>query len=357
VYSLFYEVAAISAATAVLCLFCRAIADRLQVFDYPRGGRKHHMNPTPQIGGFAILLPVVAWLLAQWLVVPGDPLFLALGLCGAGMGIVGVMDDQSHLSPTGRLLVVGVSTVTAIALDPHLIAPAIHWGAFAPTKLEPWLFVLGAVIATAGFVSSVNMADGINGLVPATFFIWCVGFDVFADGAVREVSLALTGPVLIVLIFNLRGVVFLGDCGTFGVGFLFALMALACLREGKPAAETLLVWFFVPVLDCIRVIAARLVRGRSPLRGGKDHFHHILADVFGKRRAMYVYTATILVTSTLAALVPHSGIYILIALSASSLGFLVARRAMHRRREGILQPAAAQAVAFRRAARKRIVDG
>ena len=354
--SLIYQLGAVSAATAVLCFLSRPIADRLQVFDYPRGGRKHHMNPTPQVGGFAILLPLLLWFMARWLMAPADPLFLAFALCAAGMGIVGIMDDQSHLSPTGRLLVVAVFTVTAIALDPRLIAPAIHWSAFGPAQVAPWLFVIGAVVATAGFVSSVNMADGINGLVPAAFFIWCVGFDVFADGQVREISLALTGPVLIVLIFNLRGLVFLGDCGTFGVGFLFALMALACLREGKVAAETLLVWFFVPVLDCMRVIVSRLVRGRSPLRGGKDHFHHILADVFGKRRAMYVYTATILATSALAAVVPRSGIYILIALSAASLGFIAARRAIHRRREAILRPVPARAV-FRRPPRKRIVDG
>ena len=273
------------------------------------------------------------------------------------MGIVGIMDDQSHLSPTGRLLVVAVFTATAMSLDPRLIASAIHWSAFGSVQVLPWLFVIGAMIATAGFVSSVNMADGINGLVPTAFFIWCLGFDLFAGGAVREISLALTGPVLIVLIFNLRGQVFLGDCGTFGVGFLFALMALACLREGKLAAETLLVWFFVPVLDCIRVIASRLVRGRSPLRGGKDHFHHILADMFGKRRAMYVYSATILVTSALAALVPRSGIYLLLALSALALGFVVARRAVHRRREAILRPVHARAAVFRRAGRKRIVDG
>ena len=38
--------------------------------------------------------------------------------------------------------------------------------------------------------------------------------------------MAITGPALVVLVFNLRGQVFLGDCGTFGVGFIIAMLAL-----------------------------------------------------------------------------------------------------------------------------------
>lgn len=348
-----YQLAAVTAATGLICFFARPIADRLQVFDYPRGGRKRHAMPTPQAGGFAVLISLLGWLAAQWWIEPHEPLYLALFLCGAGMGVVGVMDDQSHLSPSGRLFVVAVFTAIACTIDPRMISPSIHWASFGGTVLPPWLFLAGAVVATAGFVSSVNMADGIDGLVPTALLIWCIGFDIFADGAVREIALALTGPVLIVLAFNLRGRLFLGDCGTFGLGFIFAMMAIASLRSGKPAAETLLVWFFVPVLDCIRVIASRLLRRRSPLRGGKDHFHHILADVFGKRRALYVYAATIFFTSALAALEPQAGIYILVALAASCLGFIAARRALHRRQTDMAQRVSARPFAARRLLRRR----
>ncbi len=326
-----YLFLATTAATAVFCAFARPLADWLKVFDYPRGGRKAHASPTPQVGGFAILLPFVGCLLAFWYLNPQQPLFLALLLCGAGVGLMGVMDDQSHLSASGRLLVLAVFTLIAFALDGELLSKTIPWAAFGRTPIVASLFIAGAVLATAGFVSSVNMADGINGLVPAALLIWCLGFDVFAAGAVRDVSLALTGPVLVVLICNLRGLVFLGDCGTFGIGFIVALLAIAELHEGRIAAETLLVWFFMPVLDCLRVIASRVLRGRSPLRGGKDHFHHILADVFGKRRAFYAYVAVMLATSLAAALAPQTSFYILVGLTTACLGFIGARRVIHQR--------------------------
>jgi UDP-GlcNAc:undecaprenyl-phosphate GlcNAc-1-phosphate transferase len=323
--------ASTTAATAGLCFFARPIANWLQVFDYPRGGRKQHVQPTPQVGGLAILFPLVGCLAVLWFLHPEEPLYLALLLCGAGIGVVGIMDDQSHLSAAGRLLVLAVFTLMAFGLDRKLAAPAIPWATFGATPLPAWVFIGGALLATAGFVSSVNMADGIDGLVPAMLFLWCVGFDVFADGPVRLVALAITGPALLILVFNLRGLVFLGDCGTFGVGFVIAMLALASLKSGRLSAETLLVWLAMPVIDCLRVIAARLMAGRSPLRGGKDHFHHILADIFGRKRALYLYVAVILSTSIVAALVPQASFYVLVALAGLCIGFVAARRALYHR--------------------------
>jgi UDP-GlcNAc:undecaprenyl-phosphate GlcNAc-1-phosphate transferase len=327
-----YLFLATAAVTAALCLFAGPVADWLKVFDYPRGGRKGHAKPTPQTGGLAILFPLLLWLLIQLFADPQQPLYLALFLSVAGVGVVGIMDDQSHLSANGRLLVLAVFTLIVFALDPQLTPKAIPW-AFGDTAISKPLFMIGAVIATAGFVSSVNMADGVDGLVPSALLIWCIGFDIYADAPVRLVALALTGPLAVVLAFNLRGRVFLGDCGTFGLGFVAAILALASLGSGRLKAETLLVWFAMPVLDCLRVIASRLLRGRSPFRGGKDHFHHVLVDVFGRRRALYVYAATIFATSAVATLMPKTSVYILVGLTAACLGFVGARRVLFQRQQ------------------------
>lgn len=320
------------AITAAICLYGRPVADRLKVFDYPRGGRKHHASPTPQVGGLAIAFPVMLWLAARLWMGDSDPFLRAALLCGGGVSIVGIMDDQSHLSPGLRLLVLANFALIAFALDPQLFAPRIQWASFAPTAIPQWAFIALGIVAVAGFVSSVNMADGINGLVPSAFLVWCAGFAIFGDGAVRELAIALIGPVLVMLAFNLKGRVFLGDCGTFGIGFLLALMALGSLRDGVLKPETILVWFCIPVLDCLRVIATRLMAGRSPLRGGKDHFHHMLADVFGKERALYAYVALILSTSIVAALFPRAAIVLLATIAALCLGFMIARIALERQR-------------------------
>jgi UDP-GlcNAc:undecaprenyl-phosphate GlcNAc-1-phosphate transferase len=328
---------ALFAITLAICWFAEPVANWLQVYDYPRGGRKNHGTPTPQVGGLAILLPVGVWLAARLAISHTvDPLDQALFLCGAGVGTIGIMDDQSHLPAGGRIVALAVFSLIAFSLDPGLIVRSVPSTEFGQIQVPAPVFVAFAVVAITGFVSSVNMADGINGLVTTAFLIWCAGFAVFTSGEIRLIALALTGPLLVVLVFNVRGRLFLGDCGTFGIGFVVALLGIAALRQGSLSAETLLVWFFVPVLDCLRVIASRLRRGRSPLRGGKDHFHHLLADIFGKRRALYVYGFTMLTTSALAALVPMTAIFLLIALTALGLGFVAAKEILSERER--LQP-------------------
>src|ERR1051325_9155657 len=108
--------------TGAICFLARPIANRLKVFDYPRGGRKHHASPTPQVGGFAIAVPVGAWLVLRVLMTQGatEPFDLAALLCGGGVAIIGIMDDQSHLSASGRILLLAIFAFIAFALDPRL---------------------------------------------------------------------------------------------------------------------------------------------------------------------------------------------------------------------------------------------
>lgn len=318
--------------TLAICRFAEPVANWLQVYDYPRGGRKNHGTPTPQVGGLAILLPVGLWLAARAMLAAAiEPLDLALFLCGAGVATIGIMDDQSHLPAGGRIVALAIFSLIAFSLDPSLIVTAIPSTELGQIHVPAVVFIAFAVIAITGFVSSVNMADGINGLVTAAFLIWCAGFAVFASGEIRLMALALAGPLLVVLVFNVRGKLFLGDCGTFGIGFVVALLGIAALSQGSLSGETLLVWFFIPVLDCLRVMASRVRRGRSPLRGGKDHFHHLLADIFGKRRALYVYGFTMLTTSALAALLPATAIFLLVGLTALGLGFVAAKEVLTER--------------------------
>jgi hypothetical protein len=58
----------------------------------------------------------------------------------------------------------------------------------------------------------------------------------------------------------------------------------------------------------------------------------MLADVFGKERALYAYVFLIVSTSALAALVPLSAIFLLLTMTALCLGFMAARVALERQR-------------------------
>src|ERR1700680_2249961 len=179
----FIDVVAIAAAL-LICLNAETIGRRLSVMDYPDHQRKNHAQPTPLVGGIAILLPLLIWLcggLASNILNDNQPL-LVLMLCAAGVGLVGFADDQTPTTPLSRILALLVFLGVAIAIAPRLIAPSLNWGSFEPTLLPAFLYCGLIAITTVGIVNAVNMADGQDGLVPSMFVIWSSCLILAGDG-------------------------------------------------------------------------------------------------------------------------------------------------------------------------------
>lgn len=88
--------------------------------------------------------------------------------------------------------------------------------------------------------------------------------------------------------------------------------------------ETALVWFYLPVLDCLRLIPLRIWRGRSPFRPDREHFHYRLSARLGERWAIFVYAGLVGFTSLLATLAPQFSMFGLMVASVAFFGFLLA---------------------------------
>jgi hypothetical protein len=57
------------------------------------------------------------------------------------------------------------------------------------------------------------------------------------------------------------------------------------------SAEMPLFWFWLPVLDCMRLMIGRALKHKSPLEGDRNHFHHVLQSEWGSHKALAVYLA------------------------------------------------------------------
>ena len=129
------------------------------------------------------------------------------------------------------------------------------------------------------------------------------------------------GSSLIFLAFNLGGRLFLGDCGAYGVTFVFAMLAIGAHAQGHVSIETIVVWFFIPVIDCLRLLISRPLRGRSPFDGDCDHFHHRLEDKLGKQFGLLAYAGMVGFSSLAATLYPTFALQCLVILSAFYFSF------------------------------------
>lgn len=294
---------------ALICLNAAPIGRRLGVLDHPDNARKQHKRATPQVGGIAIVLGLMVWIAVNVIVgkIEMAGVVVPVVLCGAGVAIVGFTDDQNGMSPLARLASLAVFVLIAFVLDPGLVTTKLNTVLFSAVAIPAWGYVLLMLVASLGIVNAVNMADGQDGVAAGMFAIWSACLTYLATGQDRSIAAVLLVLCLVFLVFNLKpkGKVFLGDCGSYGITFIIGMIAVLMHARGAVAIETILVWFFIPMVDCLRLLFVRAKSGNSPFLADRDHFHHRLEHRFGKSWALVCYLGAVASTSALATLFPR----------------------------------------------------
>jgi UDP-GlcNAc:undecaprenyl-phosphate GlcNAc-1-phosphate transferase len=302
------------------------LGEWLGVVDYPDNGRKTHPRATPLVGGIAIMVPLLIWSGGGifWPdLIGGTPIPAALLICGGGAALVGFIDDRSSVSPFVRLSLLMALTAAALWISPQLLPARFHWSLMTSTPVAPWLAYVLVAIGMTGFVNAVNMADGQDGCVAGMFAIWSACIIWVGSGSADDVALVLFATSLAVLAFNLRGKVFLGGAGAYGVTFVFGLLVLYLHNAWGLTAEIIIVWLFLPIADCLRLLVQRPLQGHSPFEADRNHFHHRLYQRFGKHAGLAIYLGLVAASSFTVALNRDLAPVCLAGLALAYLGLML----------------------------------
>jgi len=258
------------------------LCHRLGHIDRP-GRRKRHQVPTPLSGGFAIAASLVVILPIR---VPGrETLGLLVGI--VILLLLGARDDRRHVPPVVRLLCQFVSVALGMVaiggVDVSRVGPL--FGGVNP-ELGAFSFVL-TVFGTLTLINAINMIDGIDGLAAGFgLLVMCalLGESLTASPTQIAFLSVIIGAIGGFLLFNMhlpwqaRARSFLGDAGSLMLGFVVSWFLIHNSQGASASiAPITAVWFVgLPLADLCCVMAMRLSRGRSPLRGDRQHFHHLL---------------------------------------------------------------------------------
>lgn len=295
-------------AVLVICVRAEAVGRWLGVVDYPDRLRKLHRAPTPLVGGIACMVPMLAVAaLEGWRQPAEAPFFATAAFVTAAFLLLGLADDRRHVSVTARLLISTLVLTAALAFQPSLALPVLSFGSAEMGSL-PLGPLAGpfALICLLGFQNAVNMADGADGLVIGMGLGWVALMLLHAPPEMTVFLWMLAAALAVTLPFNLRGRLFLGDAGSYALSVLIGLSAIHIYNMSATlSAVSVMMWFLVPVLDCLRLIAKRVSIGRSPFDPDRDHLHHRLASMLPPRGAVGVYLALALLPGVAAELLPQ----------------------------------------------------
>ncbi|SRR5579875_944438 len=289
-----------------LCFFltppARIWASRWGLLDRPDGRRKLHGRSIPVAGGPVLLLSVSAALLAVFLsrgtlLVPATTTAARLfGLVLAAVVIcaVGMLDDLGRLR--GRHKILGqLAAITAI------IASGVRIDSirFLHVHFDLGMF---AVPFTAffllGTINSLNLLDGMDGLLTSMAFFLCLVFGLLALFAGKELTayaaFATAASLLAFLHYNFPpATIFLGDSGSMLIGLIIGVLAIDCSLE-RPARMALAVpiaLLSLPILDTAAAIVRRKLTGRSIYNTDRSHLHHCLLRHLGDPRLVLFVTS------------------------------------------------------------------
>jgi UDP-GlcNAc:undecaprenyl-phosphate/decaprenyl-phosphate GlcNAc-1-phosphate transferase len=295
--------------TFLLCLFAPRISAWLGIVDIP-DERKLHRRATPLMGGVALQLAAMptAALAILLLTPPAWVSTLLVWLASVvAMTLVGIADDRHSLSARDRLLVSFLVFGSAALVDPHFNVRILNFE-FVPLGFglgAGWLAVIFTSLCCVGLVNAVNMADGKNGLVIGLCIGWLCLLALRAPTGLLPLIGILVAVLIVLMIFNLQGMLFLGDGGAYGVATAIGLIAIMTYNSGGNhvgraiAADELMLLFAVPVIDSFRLTFVRLRRGQSPMAADRDHLHHHLQNWLGWPRGLLFYFVLALMPAAL----------------------------------------------------------
>lgn len=290
---------------ALLTPLVRQLAHRRAWLDRGASSRNVHTQPTPRLGGIAIVVafyaPLVGLLLVesslgrQFTQSPNHVIGLFAG--GLLITLLGVYDDLRGANAWQKLVVqVAVAVVVfhlgyrveVINTIPGIGLNLGYWGGLSFT-----------VIWIVGVINAMNLIDGLDGLASGVALLAVLTNLIVAAAGDRLLMVlfmcCLGGAILGFLLYNFNPAsIFMGDSGSMFLGFVLATTSITANTKSYAvvAMATPILALGLPLMDTLIAIVRRRARGVPAFSADKEHIHHrLLKRGFSHRQTVVILYA------------------------------------------------------------------
>ena len=280
--------------------------------DSEAGVQKIHEEPTPRIGGLAILIGlVVGFFFAppEVAIVLGPILIASLPAFLAGV----IEDVFKRGRVTERLLATFASGVLAWWLTGDSLTRIGIGGVDWLLTITP-VSVLFTAFAVGGVANAINIIDGLNGLASGIVLLCMSTLGLIAflagDAEMAKICFILGGATLGFLLLNYPyGKIFMGDGGAYLLGFLLGWVAvMVAMRNPSVSPWAPLLACGYPIIEVLFSMARRRARALKLGHPDRLHLHSLIwARVTRKwlvGRSPVIQNAAVLPIMLLYALIP-----------------------------------------------------
>jgi UDP-GlcNAc:undecaprenyl-phosphate GlcNAc-1-phosphate transferase len=284
--SYFYIAVIILINLSILINF-RTIKNKIKLIDDPKSEvRKIHKKPISQIGGIWLMLNlfIIYFFSKNFFEIKifDESIHDLKNFGSLWIGLVfffliGLIDDKFKIKTSIKSLLLLFSVVFVLLIDNYLILNTINLSfldkSFSLGNLSFFFTVLSVLL----FINATNLYDGID-LQLGFYSLFLIGYFIFI-----KLSFYFFLPILIFitfyLILNYKKLLFLGDNGSYVIGFLFSYLFIKSYNyEVIEYADQIFLIMILPGVDMLRLFTIRIFSKKNPFYPDQNHIHHLLLN-------------------------------------------------------------------------------
>ncbi len=273
-----------------LIFFVKKINSKLIIYDKPDNNRKIHSIPVPLFGGiiFFIFL-IINTILSYEYLTSSLKLITILIFLYSIFFTIGFIDDRTSLSPSKKTFALLIFLTLLIPLHEDLIIRNLIFKDlefYIPLNQANIFFTIFCLYF---FYNIVNFSDGANGITISLSIYWLLVFIFF--GSINKIFIySLIAPLILILIFNLKNKIFLGNSGSSLLSITLGILFIINYNiDNSIKCDEIFLLMFIPAIDTIRVTIDRTLSGKSPFQPDQKHLHHLLLKMIDKNFVFFPY--------------------------------------------------------------------
>jgi UDP-GlcNAc:undecaprenyl-phosphate GlcNAc-1-phosphate transferase len=291
--------------------------------------RRMHPVPTPDVGGIAMFIGILAGVVGASLIGDFDQLFedsteiIGVVVASAIIFALGIVDDIRDISPPAKVTGIVVAAVSLVWFGVTMFQFRLPFlDVFVLS--DDWVPLI-TVLWLLGMTQAINLIDGLDGLAAGIVAIGAGAFFIYSreltEGNLLPqpnvgplVAMIAVGVCVGFLPFNFNPArIFMGDSGALLLGLLMAVATSVVGGRADPDTQSAngQTYFFlapifisllvlaVPIVDVVFAIVRRTASGRSVAQADMGHLHHRLIQLgHGPRRAVVILWGWAMLLST-----------------------------------------------------------
>jgi len=258
-------------------LFFKPIVSILNCYDYPNNLRKIHKKRIAKVGGFLIIFNIIIFYVISFnsALILKKEIFFILG--SILFFLLGYFDDKFDINAYLKFFFQIIFILLLVIFKNDMLINNIYISFLNKKILLGKFSFFFTIFCYLLFINAFNMLDGIN-ISAGVYALSLLVFLYIHNNNI--IFFVLIISLLFFLVKNYQNKLFLGNNGSYLLGFILSYFFVDLNRTKVISGEEIFLAMIIPGLDMLRLYVQRIYNKKNPFKADLNHLHHILLKKF-----------------------------------------------------------------------------